>query len=35
MQRRAIDCAGEAQGNGLNLLSDAAAKGEEVKTEVG
>ncbi|HYY80796.1 MAG TPA: hypothetical protein VFD04_16685, partial [Actinomycetes bacterium] len=33
-QRRALDCAGAAHGNGMNLLGDAAAKGEEVKTEL-
>jgi hypothetical protein len=34
-QRRAIECGGEAQGNGLNLLAEATAKGEEIKAEAG
>jgi hypothetical protein len=34
-QRKALDCGGEAQGNGLNLLVEAEAKGEEVKAGAG
>lgn len=34
-QRKAIECGGEAQGNGLNLLAEAKAKGEEIKAEAG
>ena len=33
MQRKGIECGGEAQGNGLNLLAEAKAKGEEIKAE--
>ncbi len=32
---RSSQCGGEAQGNGSNLLTDAEAKGEEIKTEAG
>ena len=32
-QRKGIECGGEAQGNGLNLLAEAKAKGEEIKAE--
>jgi hypothetical protein len=31
--KRSIDCGGEAQGNGSNLLVDAEAKGEEIKAK--
>jgi hypothetical protein len=34
-QERGINCGFEAQGNGSNLLIDAEAKGEEIKTETG
>jgi hypothetical protein len=33
--QRSIDCGGEAQGNGSNLLVDAEAKGEEIKAKAG
>jgi hypothetical protein len=32
---RSIGCAGEAQGDGINLLTDAEAKGEEIKAKAG
>jgi len=32
-QRKGIECGSEAQGNGLNLLAEAKAKGEEIKAE--
>ena len=35
IQQRAIDCGGEAQGNGSNLLADAEVKGEEIKAKAG
>jgi hypothetical protein len=34
-QRKAIECGSEAQGNGLNLLTEAKANGEEIKVEAG
>jgi hypothetical protein len=34
-QKRALDCGGAAQGDSLNLLADADAKGEEIKAKAG
>jgi hypothetical protein len=34
-QRKALECGGAAQGNGLNLLVEAEAKGEEIKAKAG
>lgn len=34
-QRQALDCGGEAQGNGANLLISAESTGEEIKADIG
>jgi hypothetical protein len=34
-QRKALDCGGAAEGDGLNLLIEAEAKGEEIRAKTG